>query len=92
MLSDQVSPGLPWCKQKAGPGLVSSGCREEQPGCGVPLGHHGMRPWWLVAGGCHGTGTQGARMSATHGEVALQAVGDRQEPVFSVPCLAVEDR
>lgn len=52
----------------------------------------GMRPWWLVAGGCHGTGTQGARMSATCGEVALQAVGDRQEPIFSVLCLAVEDR
>lgn len=49
MLSDQVSPGLPCCKQKAGPGLVSSGCREEQQGRGVPLGH----PWdaSLVAGG-----------------------------------------
>lgn len=55
-----------------------------------------VRPWWLVAGGCHGTGAQGARgsrrMSATRGEEALHSVGDRQESVFSLPCLAVKDR
>lgn len=95
MLSDRVSPGLPWCKQKAGLGLPSSGRREEQRGRGVPPGH--PRGASLVAGGRwvsrhRGTGSKGQPedVSYTWGEGT--AFGGRQAGVRLLPAVLGSER